>query len=162
MNKKTSKYKEGFGLLEVVIGITIISISIFSLIAVAQITSRVSNQNSRSIKASFLLEEGLEAVKTIRDSGWTANIDSLSIGTDYYLEFNGTNWQTTGSNVFIDNVFERKFVVGDVYRDANDDIVSAGTLDLNAKKLTVFVSWRERSATTTKNISTYITNFFDN
>lgn len=154
------KNKGGFGMIEVVVGASIISLVAFSVASVATISTRLSNENANNTKAAFLMEEGVEAVKIMRDASWV-NISSLNTTNDYYLTFNGLNWATTTSNVFIDGVFERKLRLEGVNRDANQDIVtSGGTLDPDIKKITVSVSWRVRSATTTKSISTYLTNMF--
>ena len=98
--------------------------------------------------------------KIFRDTSWT-NISAPVTGSSYYLTFNGTSWATSTTNTYIDGVFERKIVLSDVYRDANDDIVSSGgVLDTGTRKATVTVSWYEKTATTTKSISTYLTNIF--
>lgn len=154
--------KSGFGLMEIIIGVAIISASLFSLAAVSQISLRLAQTSKQNIKAGFLLEEGVEAIKFLRDSGWDANITPLTTGTSYYLNFNGISWESTGVNNYIDGVFERSFIIEDVYRDANDDIAESGNPDLNTKKVSVFVSWNTQTGTTTKSISTYITNIFNN
>lgn len=159
------KYKNGFGLLEAVVGISIISISIMSLMGVFQISHRAVSESIRKTQAAFLAEEGIEAIKTMRDSGWDDNIASASIGTGYYLEFNGTAWKSTTANHYIDGIFERKFILESVYRDSNDDIVQpggSGVVDQDARKAVVYISWLGRSGTTTKSISAYITNLFNN
>src|SRR3990167_772789 len=148
--------KSGFGMLEIIIGVAIISASLFSLIAVAQISLRFVGESTQNAKSGFLLEEGVEAIKFLRDSGWDVNIVPLVVNVSHYLNFNGTNWESTSVNNYIDGVFERSFVIEDVYRDSNDDIAASGTLDAGTKKVSVLVSWNTRSGTTTKNISTYI------
>lgn len=157
-----SAKSEGFGLLEVVIGVTIISVSLFSLIIVLQSAMVIINESTKDIQASFLLEEGVESVRVMRDSGWTSNIAGLATSTSYYFDFNGSTWLVTTSNIYIDGLFERSFVIDDVYRDVNDDIAISGTLDANTKKVTVYIAWSTKSGTTTKNIATYLTNLFDN
>ena len=157
MRNKNSK---GFGVAEIVVAVAVISLSIFGLLSVANISLKTLRGNTNSIQAAFLLEEGVEAVKILRDSGWNENIVSLSAGTDYYLSFNGTTWKATTTNAFIDNIYERKFAVNNVNRDGNDDITASGAFDPNTKKITVSVSWLSSTGTTTKSISTYITKLF--
>lgn len=155
-----TKNNNGFGVAEIVVAVAVISLSVFGLLTVASVSLKTLRANTNNIQAAFLLEEGVEAVRVLRDSGWSANISPLGIGTNYYLSFNGTTWQATTTNVFIDNFFERKFVVSNVNRDGNDDIAASGTLDLNTKKITVSVSWPSQTGTTTKSISTYMTKLF--
>lgn len=154
--------KSGFGLLEIIIGIALISISVFGITSASAVSLRVMDDALNNVKASFLLEEGVEAVKMLRDTSWSLNIVPLVSGNSNYLNFNGLNWQTTSLNTFIDDRFERKFVLENVLRDVNYDIAESGALDANTKKFTVSVSWQEREGTTTKQISGYITNIFNN
>lgn len=154
--------KSGFGLLEIIVGIAVISISIFGIILISVISLRAMNEALNNVKASFLLEEGVEAIKILRDRRWSSNIAPLVSGNDNYLSFDGSTWQTTSVNTFIDSKFERKFVLENVLRDANYDIASSGALDANTKKFMILVSWQERNGTTTKQISGYITNIFNN
>lgn len=163
LNKKSQKTNKssGFGLLEVIVGATIISLSFAGLMSVSAISLRVSRENLNSAKASFVLEEGVEALKAMRDRGWSANIDILSAGTDYYLHFDGANWVATTTLEYVDGFFERKFAVNDVYRDANDDIADSGSFDKDTKKITISVSWFEGNIFVLKEVSTYITNIFE-
>lgn len=154
--------RAGFSLIEAIVGISIFSVFIFSLMLALQLSQRIASESVRNIQASFLLEEGVDAVKTIRDRSWISNISSLTSGTNYYLYFNGTAWTTTANNIYIDGIFERKLNVNGVYRDANDDIAPSGNLDAGTKKATVSVSWMGRSGTTTKSASFYLTDLFSN
>lgn len=151
--------KNGFGLIEVVVGAAIISAAFLGLMSAANVSFKILQKSSDNIKAGFLMEEGAEAVKIIRDSGW-GNISSLSNGTDYYLIYNGATWATSTTPVYVDN-FERKFVLSEVLRDANDDISSAGVADPDTKKVTISVSWQEGGNVVTQTFSTYITNLFE-
>lgn len=153
----------GFGLLEIIAGIAVISVSIFGLAAVMNISLKISEEALKNTKASFLLSEGWEAVKTMRDVSFQNKISPLAVESDNFLDFDGAVWKATSSNIYIDGVFERKFVLENVLRDVNDDIVSSGgALDTNTKKITVSVSWKGRTDTTTKQIEGYITNLFNN
>ena len=158
--KKIKNNKDGFGVAEIVVAVAVISLSFFGLLAVANVSLKTLRNNTTNIQTAFLLEESVEAVKILSDSGWSANIVPLSAGTNYYLTFNGATWKATTTNVFIDNFYERKFVVNNVNRDGNDDIASSGTLDPNTKKITVSVSWLSQNGTTTRSISTYMTKLF--
>lgn len=150
----------GIGLIEAVAGISIISVFIFSLMLASQLSQKIVGESVKNIQAYFLLEEGVDAVKILRDTGWSSGIGSLAVGTNYFFSYNGTTWVSTNSNVYIDSIFERKFSLNNVYRDANDDIAGSGTLDSGTKKATVNVSWRGRTGTTTKSASFYLTDLF--
>lgn len=149
-------------MLELVVGVSIISITLFGITASVQLAMKAAQQNTKSIKANFLAEEGLEAVKTMRDNGWAANIAPLAAGTDYYLLYNGVKWATTTINIFVDGKFERRLRITSVYRDANGNIASSGSADNGTKKITIYVAWPARGGTTTAQMSAYITNIFKN
>src|SRR3989339_274197 len=152
----------GIGLIEAIAGISIVSIFIFSLMRASQLSQRIVGESVRSAQASFLLEEGVDTVKIFRDTSWSSGIGNLAAGTDYYFSYNGTTWISTNNNVYIDEIFERKFVLNNVYRNASDDIAASGTLDGGTKKATVSVSWRGRTGTTTKSAPFYLTDLFSN
>jgi hypothetical protein len=152
--------KRGFGLIEIVVGGAILATVFIAVSAYYQQSLGISRSTAHLTQASFLLEEGIEVSKIFRDESWT-NISTPSTGSEYYLAFDGMKWATSTTNTYIDGMFERKLVLSDVYRDANDDIVSSGgTLDAGTRKATISVSWYEKAATTTKSISTYLTNIF--
>jgi len=153
--------QKGFGLLEVAIGATIISVALLVLLSTYGSDVKGALGNESSIKAAYLAEEGVEAVKLLRDGGWNLNLATLVPGTNYYLSWGGSSWSTTLVPQYVDG-FERSFVVSSVYRDANSDITTSGSIDANTLKLVVSVAWSIHGATTTKSVSTYVTNLFGN
>ncbi len=158
-------YSKGFSLIEVLIACGIISVCIFALMTTATKGIQLSNQALRQTQASLLLEEGGEAVKSIRDTNWTT-ISSLTVGTTYYLSYStSTNTWSLGTSVQspIDSLFTRTVVFTAVNRDSNDDIVtSGGTLDARTKKVTVTVSWPSYDASTTsRTLTFYISDIFN-
>lgn len=153
--------KKGMSLVEVVIGGAIVTLLIGSLIASLNLFLNAETRNTAKIQSSFLTEEGLEAIRFLRDNSWTTNISPLLLDTPYYLSFD-TTWHITSTNVYIDSMFERSFLVEAVYRNGSDDISDSGILDPNTKKITVSVSWREGHGTTTKTMTAYLTNLFNN
>ena len=171
-DKKTSSFC-GLILIEVVISVSILLVVFLSLIAVYNYYIKVSINNIPLIKSSYLLEEDIEVVKILRDDSWTSKISPLTLETKYYIVYNvnaPTFDVTLTPQSLIDGVYQRTFTLSSVTRDSDSDIQSfgnasggaSGTIDTNTKKLTVTVSWWNGSATTTKQLSTYITNIFNN
>lgn len=124
-----------------------ISIALFALVAAASISLKAVSDTTQMHRALFLLEEGIEAARTLRDISWLTHIAPLISGTPYYLTFND-NWDFTSIDPgAIDALFTRTIVVDDVHRKtADDDIVSVSApdskyLDNGTKKVTVTVSW---------------------
>lgn len=149
----------GFGILEIVIALALISLSLFALVNVLAIASRAVDESIHQDQAAFLLEEGFEAAKIIRDSGWS-NISFLALNTPYYLVFSGGAWQFTATPQTIDGIFQRTVVFGPVFRDENDNIAASGTEDVNSRKITIGVSWNERGVARNIEAVSYITNLF--
>ncbi len=156
--------RAGFSLIEIVIGVAMLTTFLLSISAYYRKVLDVSNDTTRHIQSSFLLEEGLEAVRTFRDQSWTAHIATLAPDTTYYFHWNGTQWHPTTTPQVTEGFFTRSFTVAPVYRDASDDIASAGVLDLGARKVTVSVTWQRKGGTlsTTDVAETYITDLFSN
>lgn len=162
--KCTLYSKKGFGLVEVVIAAGIISVVIGALITTTNTFFTSSRSTTSNVKAGYLLEEGVEAIKLLRDRGYTTYIGGLSNNVSYYFYWNGALWTSTTTAVTIDSVFYRTFTLGPAYRDGNSDLASSGSLDTNTRKATITVAWFDASqnSTTTKSLATYITNLFDN
>ncbi len=154
--------EKGLTMVEVVIASAIILGTVLTLLGVHTLYLNVALGNAHSVKAAFLLEETLEVVRYLRDDSYSAKVSTLSNSTNYGVVLNGTMWQASTTSTSIDN-FQRYFTLSPVSRDANRDIVSSGgTLDPNTKLVTASVSWAKNGATTTKSISTYITNLYQN
>ncbi len=164
--KKNKKEIVGFGMVEVIIAIAIIAIAFTALFDVYASYLRAQFANTRIVKASFLMDEGLEVVRLLRDTSWSSHIGNTSLGVDYYLYWTGSAWQTTTTPQTIDTLYTRKIVFFGASRDSSDRLVtSGGTLDTNTRGYTVTVTWPTNTgspASTSKQVSSYITNMFTN
>lgn len=139
-----------------IIASSVIAVVLILLIGSIQNTVEVSQRALERTQASFLLEEGAEATKAIRDTSWSS-ISSLTPGTTYYLSYNGSAWVFTTTPVVIDR-FTRSIVVTNVSRNATDDIAASGTTDSGTKLVTVTVSWSASTGLQTKSLAFYIAN----
>ena len=162
----TQKHHRNFGftLIEVVLAASILTMFMLSSSMYYKKILDVSQDTTRHIQSGFLLEEGIEAVKLLRDTGWSAKIAPLSTTTTYYLYWTGTQWRSTTTKQVVENVFTRSFTIADVKRDVSDNISAAGTLDAGTKKVVVGVTWLRKGgrATTTESAEAYIMNLFSN
>ena len=149
-------------MIEMLIGASVLSISLLAISYFFQITLRASTITKTAVQGDYLLEEGVEVTKIFRDMSYKNNFQKMSTTTTYYFSWSGTNWATSTTNVYIDGVFEREFTLADVTRDLNGNIASSGTYDPNVKLVTVSVSWAGPTGTTTHSIQTYVTNIFNN
>jgi Tfp pilus assembly protein PilV len=159
-NKKINfKSTRGFMMVEILVASSIIVVSILAFMSVAQKSIYVARQSAHTAQAGFLLEEGAEVVRILRDNAWS-NISTLTTSTNYYASFSGGTWilSTTPNSI---GIFTRVLTISSVKRDnTTHDISSTGTDDPNTKLFTVFVSWLEGSTTVTKTLSFYITDIF--
>ena len=156
------KKNHGMALVEILIGSAIISVAI--MVASSTYSTYVSYAlaNQRNIQASYILEEGLEVMSFFRDKSWTVNISKLSTTTTYYLLWNGTDWATSTTVQYVDGMFLRRLNVADVKRDGSDRMASSGIYDPNTKQITATVDYFQGHSTTTRVMSTYITNLYGN
>lgn len=153
--------KTGFTIIEVLIACVIISVTTLALMSSATKGIELSNKALRQVQADMILEEGVEAVKSIRDTNWTT-ISNLTLNTNYYLSFSANAWTlSTTPSLLLDEIFNRIIVLSPVYRDSNDDIASSGTIDTGIKRVGVTVSWPSPSGVSSKNITFYIANIFN-
>ncbi len=146
---------KGFFLIEVVIAVAVITVVLVSMLGIIQDTVEASQRSLERTQVAYLLEEGFEAVKTIRDESWTT-ITNLSDGTPYYVSWNGTSWSltTTASTI---GMFSRSIVFSSVARDSNDDIVdSGGTVDTRTRKGVVTITWTTPSGNRSEELTFYL------
>lgn len=140
----------------------IILAAVLALLGAHNLFLKMALSNANAVKAAYLAEEGVEAMRFLRNKSWDNNIATLTVGTNYGLVLSGNTWQTSPTSKYVEN-FERTVALNLVYRDANGDIVSSGgTLDTGTLLLTSSVSWWTGTATTTKSITTYLTDLYGN
>src|SRR3989338_1786632 len=83
--------KRGFMVIEMLIAVSIMATSILAAMTISQRSINVSRQAFHATQAAFLLEEGAEVVRLLRDDDWN-NISSLTAGLDYYPNFSAGAW----------------------------------------------------------------------
>lgn len=154
--KRSSAFTGGFGLLEIIIVISIISVTLFAFLQSSIAGIKLLRNEKENLEATLLAEEALEAVRSIRDESWTSNILPLINGTLYYAVVENGRWKLTASDPgLIGGKYSRSITLAEVRRDAEDDIAGIGTVDANTRKVTVQTSWGIKNTT----LVTYLTNF---
>ena len=126
---------------EILVAISIITVSILAAMTVAQKSIYVSRQALHTTQAAFLLEEGAENARIARDNAWS-NVSAIN-----------TSEQA--------GIFTRTVAAVSVNRDnTTKDISVTGADDPGTKLITVTVSWPEGGVTVTKTLQFYITDIF--
>lgn len=151
MNKVINKQK-GLLSVEIIIGITITSlVLLFTTHALTRFVS-IGSTIADKTHALYLAEGALELVRFIRDED-LATFEGFSNNTSYYLEIETLSIGVTTTPEVIDGTYTRYFVLDDVYRDTNDDIVASTTAgasaDSDARYITAFVVWNTGTSTLT-------------
>ncbi len=161
----SSVQNRGVTVVEIIVGAALFTAFLVAISQYYTRAFRISQATTQKIQSGFLLEEGVEAVRSMRDESWGTYIASLTTGTPYYLNWNGTKWVTTTSPIVVENLYYRTITVNEVLRDGNDDIISSGgTTDPGTRKLTVAVAWQNtnETGTTTLSVDAYLTNLLTN
>lgn len=160
---KKQKYKKGIMLVEILVAVFIFSIVLGILITTNNLYLRGASSNLKLVKATYLAEEGMEALKIMRDTDWS-NFSNLKNDVEHYFYFStgaSSTWLATSSTFYknIDSI-DRWFILEEVCRNGEDKIdeCDIGTVDSDIKKGSVFVSWEDGGEIITKSMSTYLTN----
>ncbi len=150
-------------LVEILIGAAIILTSVVSLVAVFGGLTSLSLNSTPKVQAAMLVDEGVEALRLMRDIGWSS-ISSLSDGTTYYFLWQNNTWAATTTKQVVDSFFVRSFVLSAVNRDSTsfDIVTSGGTADTGTRKAAISIAWPGQSGTTTKTVEMYIYNSYSN
>ncbi len=154
---------QGIGLIEIVVAVAIISVSFLGFYQLLIMATRPIEQNVRAAQAAYLAQEGIEAVRTLRNVSWAENIATLTDEASYFAAVVNGNWSLATSDPgSIDGTYTRTITVHKVFRDSDDNISDTGTLDDKTKKVDVAVSWNEHGQSESVTLATYITDFLSN
>lgn len=147
MKKAWFSNKKGISVVEAVIATAVFSLIVASIMTSIFSANRIILVSGEKSRATFLAEEGLEAVRSIRDEGLEGSFESLSPGT-YGLELINNRWTLTNSSDTTD-IFSRSITISDIDTD-HKEIVSTviwqqDTLQADSVSLTTQLSnWMKR------------------
>ncbi len=149
-------------MVEAVVAVGLATLAFTGLVTAYGLYMNASFQSMRKIEAELIAEEGIEIARYLRDSGYAATLGTYSTVNPYWLSLSGSTWSATQTQQsFIAGRYDRRVTFSPVYRNASDDITTSGTVDPDTRKVTVTVSWRERNATTSVALSSYLTDIFN-
>src|SRR5690349_13169200 len=130
------KTTEGYSIIEIILAIAIfVIISSSAVVAIlgALTTIRLTQEQGQ---ATYLANEGMEAIKSIRDQQWA----SLIPGNTYGLSKTSGVWSFSGTSD-TNGKYTRSLAVSAVNRSGGAIVTSGGTVDFDTKKVTCTVSW---------------------
>ena len=77
--------KKGIGLVEMIVGLSVFVLIVLSFIISLNYFIKNSILGTKTVQSYFLAEEGIEAIKSMRNNSWTTNINQLISGQEYYF-----------------------------------------------------------------------------
>lgn len=156
-----NKNQKGFMMVELIVISAVLSIIVIAASYVAKKSIEVSNRTIHTMEASFLLEEGVEVTRILRDSNFD-NIDQAIVGSsNQYLTLVSNTWNLVDTPQ-TNGIFTRVINIYSVYRDSttSDIVTSGGVLDSGTSKITITVSWLEGTTTSSKSLTFYLSDIF--
>lgn len=152
---KNRFHKKAFSLVEILLAIFIFTLFSTAVVYLSLDTASRATQVEVKNEALLYAEEGMEAVRNIRDRNYL----DLASGS-YGLGFSSDTWSLVTAPETIDEYYQRTVLIEDVYRDGAGDIAASGTLDPETKKITVSVTWNWKGVLPkTTVLSTYLSNW---
>lgn len=138
IKKKRVRPVVGQSLVELLVAMGLTAILLPALLT-GLVTSREGRPQAESrSRAVALMREGVEALRVVRESGWTA----VSINGTYHAEPTGNTWTLIEGEEETADGYTRAIVISGVYRDETGAIVtSGGNLDPSTKKVNLTVDW---------------------
>ncbi|MEX1113088.1 MAG: prepilin-type N-terminal cleavage/methylation domain-containing protein [Patescibacteria group bacterium] len=165
--------QRGFTLVEAVVAMTVFVIGVVALVQITLLAKSTSEEGRDTVQAVNYLQEGIEAVRSIRDHDWEL-VAGPAPGTDYRLHAQpGTAppWTLTEGSEAIGE-YTRTVRFEDVHREDSD---GSGTLtagdrictgsncgqfdDPDTRRTTVTVTWEQGNRTVTRSLYAYLTNW---
>lgn len=157
--EKIFKKEAAQGLIEVIIAISLLSIVFTGSWQIMHDSFTSIHQEMVTLEAHYLVIEGLEGIRSIRDEDWNSIID----GT-WHFRFD------SGSGVLllepgeetVSNIFTRRIEISSVRRNTiTGKITEDPTWDYdpNTKLVEVVVQWDYRGSARTDNERVYLTNW---
>ncbi len=150
---------QGQSLVELLLAIGLAAIILPVLVGSFTTSREGRAQHDNRVEALALMQETQEAVRNIREAGWS-NIDKT--GT-FHPAISGTTWSLESGDEPMSGGFTRSIFIEEVYRDSNGNIVdaAAGTKDPSTKKVTITISWTKPMASSIQSVG-YLSRYLDN
>lgn len=149
--------RRGFSVVEVLLAVALFGLLVTGLVGTYIYGEQAAASGGERARATFLADEGLQAVRNIRDYAWnTLMFTQTGLNAGTYWGFLGE-----GTSDTVDE-FTRTITFSPVCRDSGGDIATcpAARTDANTKQVTSAVSWMNGTqGTSTVSLVTYLTNW---
>lgn len=149
--------QRGQSLIELLIAIGLTAILLPALLTGIVSSREGKAQEAERLEALGLLREANEAVRNVREKGWS----NIATNGSYYPTISGSTWTLTSGTQTIGN-FTRSVTIESVQRNPAGAIVTAGgTVDPGTKKISTQVNWNNpypSSVTSSEYLTRYLNN----
>lgn len=157
LNKKT----QGFGLIEVIISIALVTIFLVTFTTLTLESMKTSRINSSELKAIMYLEELIEVAKDLEQSDWDQLINSSCYNPDFcYPAIQDNKWILLTGQEELDDTYQRFLSLENVYRNQlsfpNEIVSSGGVLDPNTKKVITKILWNNGFSSRDLTLESYL------
>ncbi|MBI2405011.1 hypothetical protein HYV22_02425 [Candidatus Gottesmanbacteria bacterium] len=137
MKQKGFTLDAGQALVELLVAIGIATILLPALLTGFVASREGKAQGRQRADAVAILVEAREAVRIVRDRGWT----EFAVNGTFHPVVLGSTWVLSAGGETVSG-FTRSIAISDVLRDANGVIVSSGgSVDPSTKQVAITVSW---------------------
>ena len=145
---ENQKFTAGFTLLEVLISLAVITICVVGVFALVQQTISLLPVSEQRLAASYLVQEGVEIVRNLRDTNiingeaWNLGLTSCGAGCEAdYLSSSLTAWGA--GRYLLDNGTFYNYSSGSPTLYKRKITINFSTADV--LKITIEVSWQEKT-----------------
>ncbi|MEN9582420.1 MAG: hypothetical protein RL641_374 [Candidatus Parcubacteria bacterium] len=121
MERKIFDKKNGYSLVEILVGITLITLAISATVTIVFGSQTIVIDRDNTVTAQLLSKEGIVAANALIKSNW-----GIVANGDYGLTFNGSTWQLSGTQD-TQGIFTRKINVADTGLSDEHKITSTVT-----------------------------------
>ncbi len=135
-------YQQGQSLLEAIIAMAVFVLVVVSIATLVLGSFAALRGGGEQTEAVALAQEGIEAVRSIKDGAWNELKYSQS-----KVNISGSQWVLSGEGTTEQiGKYTRAISFSDVCRDLNNDIVNCPGVykDVHSRKVSVSVSWQVR------------------
>ncbi len=149
--------QKGQSLVEIVLAMGLAAILLPALLTGLVSSRQGKAQQAQRTQAVYLLNETVDAVRSVREKGWTG----FAVDGTYHTATSSGSWVLASGSATI-NGLTQSVSIGDVNRDSTGTIASSGgTLDPSSKKVDIAISWGQPYLSTVS-ASLYMTRYLDN
>jgi len=142
--------KKGQSLVELLLVISLLAILLPGLFTGFYSSREGKAQQNQRLTAVGFLKESEEAVRNIRETGWTT-LSSYATDTPYHATVSGSLWTLVAGSETLSNGFKRQVIIKNMYRNPAGNIVlspTPGVLDPSTKEINTSVWWNTPKVST--------------